>query len=117
MSETNNRRPTEKPKAKKASDPVLSKIEKEIDAEGEPMTLAEEMVGRDGPAWRAESNDHYEQIKKEDIHIAELQRMSMPELIEVAKERKIKEYTNVKKQDLIFNILKRSRQAQWPDVW
>lgn len=41
-----------------------------------------------------------------DIHIAELQRMTMKELIEVAKDSGIHEYSGLKKQDLIFRILK-----------
>ena len=50
----------------------------------------------------------YEQIKRGegDIHIAELQRLTMKELIVLAKQENITEYTGLKKQDLIFKILK-----------
>ncbi len=54
----------------------------------------------------AETHAKYEQIKKGDIHITELQRMSVVELHSVAKEEGLDEYTGLKKQDLIFKILK-----------
>ncbi|MCX7407570.1 MAG: transcription termination factor Rho [Planctomycetales bacterium] len=40
------------------------------------------------------------------MHIAELQRLTMKELIVLAKQENITEYTGLKKQDLIFKILK-----------
>ncbi len=53
------------------------------------------------------ANARYEEIKRsDDIHIAELQRMTMKELLELARHEKISEYTGLKKQDLIFRILK-----------
>lgn len=41
-----------------------------------------------------------------EINIAELQRLSMTELIEIAKNAKLTEFHGLKKQDLIFRILK-----------
>lgn len=41
-----------------------------------------------------------------DLNIAELQRMSMTELIEIAEKDKLTEFSGLKKQDLIFRILK-----------
>jgi len=72
---------------------------------GEPISLAEELA-EEGSLVRDETHEHYERIKRGNIHIAELQKLSMPELIEVAKRENVKEITGVKKQDLIFNILK-----------
>jgi len=40
------------------------------------------------------------------VHVAELQRMSVPELIEVAEAEGVEEASGLKKQDLIFRILK-----------
>ena len=54
----------------------------------------------------AETHAKYEQIKRGDIHITALQKMSVQELHEVAKEEGIEEYTGLKKQDLIFQVLK-----------
>ncbi len=49
----------------------------------------------------------YEQIKQSgDTHIAELQKMSMAELIEEARKENLTDYAGIKKQDLIFRILK-----------
>lgn len=53
-------------------------------------------------------DDRYEEIKRgdADIHIAELQRRTMKELIALARKEGITDYTGLKKQDLIFKILK-----------
>ncbi len=48
----------------------------------------------------------YERIKKGNLYLTDLQRLSVPELHEIAKKEGIKEYTALKKQDLIFRILK-----------
>lgn len=48
----------------------------------------------------------YEEVKQGDLHIAELQRMSMIELLELAEQEKLVEVNGLKKQDLIFKILK-----------
>ncbi|MCP4787119.1 MAG: transcription termination factor Rho [Fuerstiella sp.] len=44
--------------------------------------------------------------KVADFNIADLQRMPMTELLEIAKREKLTEYNGLKKQDLIFKILK-----------
>src|SRR5690349_12685579 len=72
--------------------------------DGEPLSLAEELAEEaDG---YDETDVRYEQIKQGDIHIAELQRMTMPQLIEQARRENLSEITGIKKQDLIFKILK-----------
>jgi len=48
----------------------------------------------------------YEEIKQGDLHIAELHRMSMLELLELAEQENLTEVVGLKKQDLIFRILK-----------
>ncbi|MDG6027459.1 MAG: transcription termination factor Rho [Candidatus Brocadia sp.] len=53
-----------------------------------------------------ETNEKYEEIKRGEMHITELQKMTIKELQETAKSEGIKEYTGLKKQDLIFKILK-----------
>ncbi|MCA9054459.1 MAG: transcription termination factor Rho [Planctomycetaceae bacterium] len=54
----------------------------------------------------AASDFRFEEAKKGDIHIAALQRMTMKELLDLARKENISEYTGLKKQDLIFRILK-----------
>jgi transcription termination factor Rho len=74
----------------------------------EPISLAEEIAEEieGGLLFRDDTHDRYERIKRGEIHIAELQRMSMAELLDVATKESIAEVTGLKKQDLIFKILK-----------
>jgi transcription termination factor Rho len=58
------------------------------------------------PAVVFPADDRYEEIKQSDMHIADLQRMTMKELLDLAREEDISEYSGLKKQDLIFRILK-----------
>jgi len=51
-------------------------------------------------------HDRYEDIKRGEIHLTELQKMTMPQLLRAAKGEGVVEYTGLKKQDLIFKILK-----------
>lgn len=73
-------------------------------------STADEAESNDGVAEDADfvnpADDRYEEVKRGDIHIAALQRMTMKELIDLARREKISEYTGLKKQDLIFRILK-----------
>jgi transcription termination factor Rho len=73
--------------------------------DSEPMSLAEELADEANQV-SDDTHDRYEQIKQGDIHIAELQRMTMPQLIEQARKENLAEITGIKKHDLIFNILK-----------
>ena len=74
--------------------------------DGEPLSLAEELAD-EASQGGDETHDRYEQIKQSgDTHIAELQRMSMAELIEEARKENLTDYAGIKKQDLIFRILK-----------
>jgi len=54
----------------------------------------------------AKTNEKYEAIKRGETHISSLQKMTIKELLEVAKKESVAEYTGLKKQDLIFKILK-----------
>ncbi len=54
----------------------------------------------------AETHAKYEEIKRGEIHITELQRMTVQELHEIGKKEGLTDYTGLKKQDLIFKILK-----------
>lgn len=51
-------------------------------------------------------DDRYEEIKRGEIHIAELQRMTMQQLLAQARKEGLTDYAGLKKQDLIFKILK-----------
>src|SRR5262249_245861 len=51
-------------------------------------------------------HDRYEDIKRGEIHLTELQKMTMPQLMGTGKTEGITDYMGLKKQDLIFKILK-----------
>lgn len=53
-----------------------------------------------------ETSDAFAPSKVADFNIADLQRMSMKELLEIAETEKLTEFSGLKKQDLIFRILK-----------
>ncbi len=73
--------------------------------DSEPLSLAEELAGERGRIDH--SDEHYEQVKQSgDTHIAELQKMSMAELIEEARKENVDDFAGAKKQDLVFRILK-----------
>lgn len=84
----------------------IQSYESEEGLDGEPLSLAEELAEEALAAGDEETDSRYEQIKQGDIHIAELQRMTMPQLIDQARRENLSEITGIKKQDLIFKILK-----------
>ena len=96
--------------------PLLSDEERPANAEADtfsyddeldgPLSLAEELAEEADRGVRDETNDRYEKIKQGEIHIAELQKMSMSELIEEARKENVTDVAGMKKQDLIFRILK-----------
>ncbi len=81
----------------------LSPDEAKLD-EQEPISLAEEIADEGGVT--PELGDCYERIKQGEVHIAKLQKMSMTELIEEAREENVSGAAGLKKRDLIFEILK-----------
>ncbi len=54
----------------------------------------------------AETHAKYEEIKRGDTHIRALQKKTVSELHDLAKEEGLTDYSGLKKQDLIFRILK-----------
>jgi len=86
---------------KPSLDETLRALEEE-----EPLSVAEELAAEHRRPREA-VRDRYEQLKHSgDTHIAELQRLSMSELIEEARRQNIADYAGAKRQDLIFRILK-----------
>jgi transcription termination factor Rho len=53
----------------------------------------------------------YERIKRGNLHITDLQKMTVADLHEVCKKENVQEYTGMKKQELIFKILKERIQS------
>jgi transcription termination factor Rho len=72
------------------------------------LSLAEE-IAAEGKNQKRDSEDpheRYERIKQGEIHIAELQKLNMSQLMEEARRENVSEVSGLKKQDLIFKILK-----------
>ena len=108
MANSKGTRPHGRPRklASAARSDRVATAEDDIDLEGEPLSLAEELAG-EAQLLGDDTDDRYEQIKQSgDTHIAELQRMSMSELIEEARKENLTDCAGIKKQDLIFKILK-----------
>ena len=67
-------------------------------------------------SWKADDSDKSnskqvpESKETAEVNIADLQRMSMTDLFEIAEQEKITEFNGLKKQDLIFRILKERTQ-------
>ena len=80
----------------------------DYDNEKDPLSLAEELAEEmDSLGTRGRDlKEQYEQVKQGETHIAELQKMSMGELIEEARRENVADVAGMKKQDLIFKILK-----------
>jgi transcription termination factor Rho len=74
----------------------------------EPLSLAEELAveAERGIRHDEDPQDRYEKIKQGEVHIAELQKMSMSQLIDEARNENVADVAGMKKQDLIFKILK-----------
>ncbi len=87
--------------SKEIDQELLNKLDRE-----EPLSLAEEL---DKAAERVRrSGKAIEKAKEPDsnVHIAELQQLSSSELMEIAQAEGIEEVSGLKKQELIFRILK-----------
>src|SRR5262249_24721348 len=80
---------------------------KQIEAEGEPLSLAEEVAELTERGELEKAAEALELLNKQgETHIAELQRMSMPQLLDEAIKEGLEEVSGLKRQDLIFRILK-----------
>ena len=77
----------------------------ELDRE-EPLSLAEELDKAAERVRRIGAAIAKDDARDRNIHIAELQRMTVPQLIATAEAENIPEVCGLKKQELIFRILK-----------
>ncbi|NLX14651.1 MAG: transcription termination factor Rho [Phycisphaerales bacterium] len=69
--------------------------------EEEPVAAEPELSGID-----AETHAKYEEIKRGELHIKDLQKMTVDALHEIAKTEGLSDYTGLSKAELIFKILK-----------
>jgi transcription termination factor Rho len=80
---------------------LLAELERE-----EPLSLAEELDKAAERVRRIGAAIAKDDAHDRNIHIAELQRMTVPELIATCEVEQIPDVSGLKKQDLIFRILK-----------
>jgi transcription termination factor Rho len=76
--------------------------------DAEPLSLAEELaeLADRGQPLKSEFDDSAEKATHGDTHIAELQKMTMAQLIEEARKEDLQEVAGLKRQDLVFRLLK-----------
>ena len=77
--------------------------------DSDSVSMAEENTHKDTNAENANFDDvdqRWEEVKKGDVHLAELQSKDMASLIELARKEKVEDFHGLKKQELIFRILK-----------
>ncbi len=90
---------------------------KETDAENAPQQAAENTnesndngsrSSRNGKKKNFDESTHakYERVKRADLHLKDLQQLGVSDLHAIAKKEGIKEYTALKKQQLVFKIIK-----------
>jgi len=89
------------------SDSAVATAEKDVKAE------TKNAKGKNAKKIEEESTHaKYERIKKGNLYLTDLQKLNVSELHDLARKENIKEYSALKKQDLIFRILKeRIRQS------
>ena len=77
------------------------------DENEEPLSVAEEIASESGGMTREQLENRFEKLREDgDTNVAELQRMEMAELIAEARREKLEDVAGMKRQDLIFKILK-----------
>ncbi|NLX07149.1 MAG: transcription termination factor Rho [Phycisphaerae bacterium] len=69
-----------------------------------PVAVAENQ--EDIVVMDEETEERYEQAKKDELHLSDLQKMTVAELHKLARDEGLEDYTGLKKQELIFKILK-----------
>jgi len=70
----------------------------------EPETVSTAVETAD--EFEDEMQAKYERVKRGELHITDLQKMTVAELHEMAKAEGLTDYTGLKKQDLVFKILR-----------
>jgi transcription termination factor Rho len=91
----------------------VQQAEPEAAAQQEPAAappaaavMTEEEARKAKQAEEESTHAKYERIKKGSLYLTDLQKLNVSDLHDIAKKENIQEYTALKKQDLIFRILK-----------
>jgi len=89
-----------------ATDTAQETIAAEAEDEALRAKEAEDEALRAKEAEEESTHAKYERIKKGNLYLTDLQKLNVAELHSIAKNENITEYSALKKQDLIFRILK-----------
>jgi transcription termination factor Rho len=73
--------------------------------DGETAAKSEPARPAPAPAPRADANEKYERVKREEIYLSKLQECTMAELLKYSKQENIKDVAGLKKQELIYRII------------
>src|SRR6056297_2219251 len=103
-SKKSTKKKTTRKKTTKPEKAAEAGAENPQDVEAEPQT--EETVEEPTGGFDEEMHERYERVKRGELHITDLQKMTVAELHEVAKEEELENYAGLGKQELIFNILR-----------
>jgi transcription termination factor Rho len=90
---------------RRPSIPVIPKIDGEQYGTGLGVDIDQDIPDDETLAAQL-GESHYEELRGSDVNISELQRMTMQQLLVVARQEQLVDYAGLKKQDLIFKILK-----------
>ncbi len=109
----NTRKKTAKPATKKEPEDVVVDDPVEV-AEDPPVDEAVEQSAEPAEDQASDSVEtldqelhaKYEKVKQGELHITDLQKMTVGELHEIAKGEGLQEYTGLKQQELAFKILR-----------
>jgi transcription termination factor Rho len=88
---------------------VNEQVNPDVSEQQEPVAATvttEEEAQKTKQAEEESTHAKYERIKKGSLYLTDLQKLNVAELHDIAKKENIQEYTALKKQDLIFRILK-----------
>jgi len=116
---TTTKKTTRKKTTRKATKKAAEPVEEPVDDVAEETAVDDEPKVAEAPAPSeaaqqaepVESLDQelqakYEKVKRGELHITDLQKMTVAELHKIAKEEGLTEYTGLKKQELVFKILR-----------
>ena len=89
-----------------APDEAPGQVDDQLVEEPEAPPAPEPASEPEAGDFDEEMHQKYERVKRGELHITDLQKMTVAELHEIAKEEDIAGYTGLSKQELVFNIIK-----------
>ncbi len=86
--------------------PAATPAAESVSAPAAPAAAAVQNHEEEETGFDEEMHAKYERVKRGELHITDLQKMTVAELHELAKTEGIEEYTGLGKQELVFKIIK-----------